>query len=415
MPEILASLPVLLTGPVLTRTGDLGDLEALFLARPVALAAVLALLVALALGLERRFRWAGVVGSSLLVIAFGALLSNLELVPLRSPLYGGITGPVTSLAIAWLLLAVDLRALRDAGPRMLGAFTLALAATVTGALAAAGLFFGRLGETTADLAGVMTGTYSGGSLNFVSVGRVLELPDSLFTAATAADNVLTALWMGVTLMAPLWLARWYPSPPAPLGSAVGGDPGSAGDDSGPAGLEDFLGEAPLRISHLAALLALGLVLLEAAEAVAGVVPGVPSVVWLTTLALAVGQVPAVQRLEGALHLGTLALLLFFVVIGIGSRVGEILAVGPAVFWFTLVVVAVHGGVVYGAGRLLRLDALTLSIASQAAVGGPSTALAVGVARGRRDLALPGMMVGLLGYAAGTYLGLAVAALLGGGG
>lgn len=383
---------------------------------PLALATILLGLVAAAFLFERRFRWAETVGASLLVIAFGAVLSNLELVPLSSPLYATVTGPVTSLAIAWLLLSVDLAALKTAGPRMLGAFALAVAATATGAVVAALALGGALGEVTWKLSGVMTGTYSGGSLNFVAVGRALELPDSLFTAATASDNVLTAVWMGVTLTAPLWLARWFrPPPPVPRhgvkadGSGGSGGSGEETEETGGRATAQLLAPVPLRLLDLAILGTLGLALLWAAEAVAELTPSVPSVIWLTTLALAVAQIPAVQRLDGALHLGTLALNLFFVVIGIGSKVAEILAVGLEVFWFTAVVVAVHGLLVFGLGKLLRLDVLTLSIASQASVGGPSTALAVGVARGREDLALPGVMVGLLGYAVGTYLGLAVAA------
>jgi uncharacterized membrane protein len=135
---------------------------------------------------------------------------------------------------------------------------------------------------------------------------------------------------------------------------------------------------------------------------------VPPVVWLTTFTLAVAQVPAVRRLHGALHLGTLALNLFFVVIGIGSRVAEILAVGLEVFYFTATVVLIHGLVTFAAARLVRLDVETTAVASQAAVGGPSTAMALAIARRRPGLALPGLMAGLLGYAVGNYLGLAVA-------
>jgi uncharacterized membrane protein len=79
-----------------------------------------------------------------------------------------------------------------------------------------------------------------------------------------------------------------------------------------------------------------------------------------------------------------------------------------VFYFTLVVVGIHGLVVFGIGRLLRLDLGSLSVASQAAVGGPSSALAVAVSREWKGLVLPGIIVGLLGYALGTYLGFGVA-------
>jgi uncharacterized membrane protein len=100
-----------------------------------------------------------------------------------------------------------------------------------------------------------------------------------------------------------------------------------------------------------------------------------------------------------------------VVIGIWSRVSEIAAVGVVVFLYTLVVVAVHGLVVFGGGRLFRLDPGTLAVASQASVGGPSSAIAVAVAREWPGLVLPGIIVGLGGYAVGTYLGFGVAYLV----
>lgn len=392
---------------------------------PLALAALIAAAAALGFWLEHRYVWSQKIGASLLVIGFGALVSNLGLVATDSPVYDAIFGPVTSLAIVWLLLAVDLRDLRVAGPRMLAGFAVAVGSTVTASCIAAILFSDVLGERVWRLAGVMTGTYSGGSLNFVSVGRALELPESLFTAAAAADNVMTAVWMGATLMLPVWLRRWYPPPtgagaPPPRERTARATPPeaaddestrSAGPDEEPAAHPSPLAPAPLRVTDLAILLALGLVLQVVAEKAAEVLPGV-SVIWLTTLALAVGQLPPVRRLRGSMHLGTLALNLFFVVIGIGSRVAEILAVGVEIFYFTATVVLLHGLFTYGVGRLARLDLETLSVASQAAVGGPSTAMALAVGRNRPQLALPGIMVGLLGYAVGTYAGLAVARTLG---
>ena len=163
--------------------------------------------------------------------------------------------------------------------------------------------------------------------------------------------------------------------------------------------------------QVANLMAIGLLLVFGSEALATVVPGVPAVVWLTTFALALGHTPLYRDAPGAMQLGSVALHFFFVLIGILSRFSEIVAVGIEVFFFTLVVVGVHGVVVFGAGRLLRLDMPTLSVASQAAVGGPSSALAVAISREWRHLVLPAVIVGLLGYAVGTYLGLGVGHLV----
>ena len=371
---------------------------------PLTLAALIAGLTALAFWLDYRFTAMSRVTASLLAIIFGALLSNLGVVPAVSPVYDAVTGPITSLAIAWLLLAVDLSDVRKAGPRTIGAFALAAVATAIGAFIAAAIFSDAFGEQNWRLAGTITGTYSGGSVNFVSVGRATGLSDTLFAGATAADSLTTGLWLGATLMLPLWLSRFYPKPPASvIGNAVDGDGAEARRAHHP-----FFMDTPLSTLRIALLLAVGLGLLLGAELLAGFTPGIPAVLWLTTIALLVGHLTPMRRAPGALQLGNLALHGFFVVIGIFSRIDEILAVGIEVFLFTLVVVGVHGLIVFGVGRFARLDLPTLSVASQAAVGGPSSALAVAVAREWRGLVLPGVLVGLLGYAVGNYLGFAVA-------
>lgn len=375
---------------------------------PVAIATLIAAITALAFWLDLNFRWARTVGATMLVIALGAVISNLGLVPFRSPVYSVISGPVTSLSIVWLLFAVDVRDLKDAGPPMLAAFGIAVAATAVGAVTAALLMSGDFQGETWKLAGVMTGTYAGGSLNFVAVGRELDLSPALFSAATASDAVVTAVWFAATLMLPVWLRRWFP-PSRHDPHASRADEKLA--DADPMADHPFFSEAPLRVLDVSVLLTLGFGLVWAADAVGQLIPHVPSILWLTTFALAAGHTPWVRRLHGAMHLGSLGLHIFLATIGIASRISEILRVGPEVFWFTALVVLVHGVLTYGGARLARLDVETASVASQAAVGGPSSALALAVGRDWKALVLPGVVVGLLGYAVGNYLGLGVAWLV----
>ena len=411
---------------------------------PLALSALVVTVAALSFLLDRHVRVLSRVGAGMIAILIAALLSNAGVVPIESPIYDVVLGPVTSLAIAWLLLSVNLGDLRKVGGKVLVAFGLAVVGTALGAFAGAAIFGGSFGEDTWKLAATLTGTYTGGGLNFVAVGRGTGLPDQLFAGATAADNVTTALWLGATLLLPVWLARFYP--PAPVdahasaattgagpaaaatvsGAASVDAPGASADERSAAGsamVERHEAGGSMHADHpfftgvsistldLAVLAAAGLLLLLVADAVAAVVPAIPSVLWLTTFALIAGHFTPLGRVNGAFQLGNLALVLFFVIIGIFSRISEILAVGIAVFWFTLVVVGVHGVFVFGVGRLLRIDVASLAVASQAAVGGPSSALAVAVAREWRSLVLPGVIVGLLGYAIGNYLGFAVGAIV----
>jgi uncharacterized membrane protein len=389
---------------------------------PLALSAFIVTIASIAFLLDRYVKVLSRVGAAVIAILMAAAASNAGLVAATSPVYDIVVGPVTSLAIAWLLLSVDLRDLRTVGGKVLAAFGLALAGTVLGAMVGAFIFADEFGGETWKLAGTLTGTYTGGSLNFVAVSRGTGLADSLFAGTTAADNVATTLWLGATLLLPVWLARFYPPIPAEHAEnghgvnealAGRGEVNTAAPAAGgiAADAHPYFAGVSISTLDLAILAAAGLLLILLSEAVATVVPAIPSVLWLTTFALLAGHLTPLGRVPGAFQLGNFALVLFFVIIGIFSRIAEIVSVGVAVLWFTLIIVAIHGLVVYGFGRLLRIDVASLSVASQAAVGGPSSALAIAVAREWRALVLPGVVVGLLGYAVGNYLGFAVAAVV----
>ena len=57
-----------------------------------------------------------------------------------------------------------------------------------------------------------------------------------------------------------------------------------------------------------------------------------------------------------------------------------------------------------ADEVAKVDLPTVSIASQAAIGGPGSALALGMAMKWHRLVAPGVIIGIFGYALGNYLG-----------
>ena len=135
---------------------------------------------------------------------------------------------------------------------------------------------------------------------------------------------------------------------------------------------------------------------------------------MTTLALALAQLGPVQRLKGTLVTGWLTVMVFLAVIGALcdiSALQEIGLLGRHLMLFATVVVLVHGLVVFGIGSLFRADPAMIAVASQANIGGSTSALALARSLGRGDLMLPGILVGSLGNAVGTYLGFLTAAWL----
>ena len=149
----------------------------------------------------------------------------------------------------------------------------------------------------------------------------------------------------------------------------------------------------------------------AADQLASIVPVLPQVLWLTTIVLIVAQFPAIKALTGSAVFGNYLVLLFLASNGARSVIATLVAVGPPVFYYALTTVAIHGVIIFGLGRLVRIDVGTLAVASQANIGGAASAMALSSARGYSDALLPGVAVGIFGYAVGNYLGFAVAALM----
>jgi len=374
---------------------------------PIAVLFVLAAVVYVSLRLEESFAVCRSLGAALVGMLLGMVLSNTGLLPGASPAYDYLMGQGVSIGVALILFGVDARSILQAGPRMLAAFGIGAAGTALGAVAG-GLLLSRLvGEETWRLAGQFTGTYIGGGMNFAALGQALGTSSNMFTAAVAADVIVTAIWMAACLALPVLLG---------VGITTTGSPHAPG---GPATaskvlpLDRALHESgrPVLLRDLAALVALAAGSVWLAGLLNRAVPPVPEILWLTTLALALAQVPAVKSLTGSALCGNYLLLLFLASNGASSVVANIVDAGPAVFYYAAATVAIHGIVIFGIGRLSGIDAGTLAVASQANVGGSASAMAMAGARGYTDRILPGVAVGLLGYAAGNYAGFAVAAIM----
>ncbi|GMR13121.1 MAG: DUF819 family protein [Gemmatimonadota bacterium] len=377
---------------------------------PMAVIVVLAAVVYLAIRLEEEYHLFRSLGSALVAILIALLLSNVGIIPGESPAYVFLVGPGVSVGIVLILISVDVRTVFSAGPAMLGAFALGAVGTIVGAVTGAFLWSGMVGPETWKLSGQFAGTYTGGGVNFAAVGQAVGTSGDLFTAGIAADVIITAFWMAACLTAPLLLG-------GRRGASITAGPSQGDEADAPDASPDslhlalFASARPLKLADVAGLVTLGIGTTWAAGWLGQLWTALPSVLWLTTIALLLAQVPAIKRLDGGAMLGNYLVLLFLASNGANSVIARIFEVGPGVFYFAATTVAVHGVVIFGVGRAVGIDAGTLAVASQANVGGPASAIALASARGYADRLLPGVAVGLLGYAAGNYLGLAVARIM----
>ncbi len=370
------------------------------ISHPLALLAFLFLVVAFARLLEGRFQWVRKISSAVVCTLLGIVLGNLGVIPHSSPVGQAIFDFAVPYAIVLVILSSHLGELKVAGRRMVVCFALATVGSFVGGIVAGALFPRWVGPETWKLAGQFAAAFVGGGMNFVAVGRGLETSPGIFAAANVVDNLSTVPYMLAQIGLAGLLAPYY-----------------ARLEEGPAGPsveEEARGMwtgATVTITDLAVLAALPLGALWLSRKLAPLLPGFPEVLWLTTLALVVAQLPLVRRLQGAAMLSYFALHLFFIFLGASSVVSEVVKAGPALFAFMISILAIHALIVYGVGRLLGFDLPTLTVASQAAVGGPGSALALSMSMRWYRLVTPGIIVGIFGYGIGNYVGFGCAYLL----
>jgi len=353
--------------------------------------------------LEERYEWVKKISSAVVCTLLGIALANLGVIGHTGPMHDAVFTFAIPYAIVLVIMGTDMRELASAGRPMLIAYGAACFGSFAGGIAAGAMMAGWVGPETSKLAGAFSGAFAGGGMNFAAVGQGLGIDSSTFAAAAVADNLSTVPYLLtqvglVGLLSATFSRR----------SGVTGEAAGAADPADEEALRRRWTDTELSITDLAILGALPLLALWSARYLAQFLPVIPEVLWLTTLALIVAQFPPVRKLRGAEVLSYFALHIFFIVLGAASVLAEVASAGLPIFSFMIVIMIVHVVVAYGIGWVAKVDLATVSIASQAAIGGPGSALAIGMAMKWHKLVAPAVIVGIFGYALGNYLGFACA-------
>ena len=351
------------------------------------------------LGRTPAGRW---LGGAIISLLLGILLANVGLIPTVAnapPLYEYLIAVGAPVAIFLLLLDVRLNALKRAGLPMLVAFGIGSVGTLVGVATAFWLTNADewLGNLAAPVGGMYAATYIGGSANLTAVALHYGVTDepALFAATNVADSAVGTLWIAALVLLVQLLHRLLGTHPEPTVMEA----------------EQIEDTRPVNLGSLGMLLALAFGAFWLSQRLSGwsAESGtrVPAILILTTLALLVAHWPAAQRLGGARMLGMFGSYLFIAVVGAScdlEAVAGLGRIGGLLVLFVALVLLIHGLVQFGLGRLLRLSPETLAIASSANVGGALTIMPIATGLRRMDLLLPGILVGSLGNAIGTYAG-----------
>jgi uncharacterized membrane protein len=245
------------------------------------------------------------------------------------------------------------------------------------------------------IAGLFASTYIGGSVNYAALGEITGLKDdaSFFSAATAVDNLFSAVYLGFLALMPgwAWLARKF-----------------AAHDGESATQE--VADAPISAMSLALALAAALSIVALGD---GLVAWLDLQGWryvlISALTLILATIfPRLPRLlAGSFELGVALSFVFFAAIAAGANLAAMIQVAPLLILMVFILLSIHALLTFGLGSLLGLSMPELIIASNAAVLGATTAPALAATKGWRHLVTPGVLVGVLGYALGTFLGTVI--------
>jgi Predicted integral membrane protein len=391
-----------------------------------ALLTIMCVSVALAIWLEQKYKWASKISGAIIALICALVLSNLGVIPTSCNLYDNIIwGFAVPMGIPLLLLQCNMKKIWKETGRMTAIFLIGSVGTIVGAFVAYFALHNHINEL-AGIAAMMTGSYIGGGVNFAAMADEFKVSGGMVSATTVADNMLMAIYFFVLILfAGLkFFRKNYTHPSIDEVEAA-----TSKEDSQTLAAA-FWSRKDISLKDIAMNFAYCVVIVTFSKLIAGLLTAaIPTsnavlnmcniffgsqYVWITTLSMLVATYgeKQVAQLHGSQELGTYLIYLFLFVIGVPASIMQILTKTPLLFVFTGIMVVVNMLFCFVFGKIFHFDLEDIILASNANIGGPTTAAGMAISQGWSKLVGPAMLVGTLGYVIGNYCGVLVGGILG---
>ena len=394
---------------------------------------VMCVSVALSIWLEQKYNWASKVSGAILALIMAMVMANLGIIPTNCVLYDDIVwGIVVPMGIPLLLLQCNLSKVWSQTGKMLIVFLIGAVGTMVGALIAFNVLKGAYvatGGKLSDLAAVasmMTGSYIGGGVNFAAMAATHGVAGTDVTAAaTVADNLLMALYFFMLIaFAGMKFMRAHFSHPHI-------DAVEAGDNGGQTQAAAFWSRKDISLKDIAFNFAYAIIVVWVSQLIAGVfsglVPENPNAfmdfvgkffgsqyVWITTISVIIATFCSekVEKMHGSQEIGTYLIYLFLFVIGVPANIMTVITKSPLLLVLCFIMVVVNMLFCFISAKVFKASLEDAIIASNANIGGPTTAAGMAISQGWTALVGPAMLVGVLGYVIGNYAGTVIGVICG---
>lgn len=384
--------------------------------------AIIVIFSSLSIYLELKYKWAAKVSGAIIALIFALLLSNFKIIPTESIVYDQVWGFIIPLALPLLLFQIDIKAIWKESGRLLGIFLLSSVGTVVGTFAAFFILKEHIPYLD-KLSAMMSASYIGGGVNFAAMTLKFDPPKDVISAAVVADNLMTAIFILTLMLIPTlqFFRKKFNTPHIDEieGTQIGGQDEyfkrkeiSLLDIALNFGAAFFIVGVSFKLSEF-----LTNVLPKAKnnipyEMFTGIVTDKYLILTTLTFILLLIFPEFFRRLNGSNEFGTFLIYLFFFVLGIPASIPLIIQTAPLLLIFVFIIAMLNLMVSLIAGKLIGADLEEILLASNANIGGPTTAAALAIAKGWHKLIGPILVVGTLGYIIGNYIGTAIGIYLG---
>lgn len=261
----------------------------------------------------------------------------------------------------------------------------------------------------ARVSAAMTGIYTGGIPNFAPVSKAVHLPDNLFLLVSGYDLVVTSLYLLFIVFLGRKVVRWL-FPTEQHSPTLDDTPDTPATETVP--------DKPFRsrLANRAAGIGVAVVIVAISYALSMVIPIDNStaviILLLTTLSIALSFWKPIQKLEGTFDTGLYFVYVFCLAVATMVNVHD-LEFSRYIFILYYIAFAVFGSLLLQLlfAKILKIDGDLTLAASISLINSPPFVPMVAAVLHNKSVILPGIAIGLLGYAVGNYLGIGIFMLL----
>lgn len=330
------------------------------------------------------------------------------------------------LAIPLMLLSSDVRQWKHLAPQFAKSLVLGVVGCAV-AIVVGFLLFGNDGsaeqtDMNARVGGMLIGLYTGGTANQASLKLALGIPDSVYLVSHTYSIVISAVYLVLVIV----FGRRLFGLILPPFRGVGGKADSSAADA----IEDHSAElfwglfSKSNRGSLGKAMGLTIGIVAVGGALAFAVKALVSalgsdadvfqpafILIISILSALAAMRPQVRKIERTYEAGSYFILVFSFAVSAQVRTDMLANVDMGFLAF--ITVATLGALLFHVlfSALARIDTDTTLVSSIALICSPPFVPVMAGALGNKQVVGPGIAVGLIGYATGTYIGFGVAALL----